>query len=763
VVRPAYSSSALALLVWVGFKVHEAASAHALGQGFLEPDDLPGGDVSFSSRDDEPNIAEAMHRLWGSATWPPAGKAPRPPPAATGGGLGFGVGLLTFLLCAGVGLTLTLRTPHGGANGKFLLQFQALVYAISWRHTHQRSIVMHSIRIAIPALMLMMINRMQSWLLEQIGHRDSQQLLQLTGLTPKHVVDGVVEYTLSLAMVYVVMVSMLFFVWHVAAEKQSNFRHLLHVSGLSRGAYMLATAGADGVLQASLGMLLMVFIAGTLLEVRLVLWTSPVVLFVSLLVLAASGTTIGYLICLVCPSTRLASSAAQFVLAWVIFFAPAAPAATVVPAAGKQTWTALFLPVISAHRATFELTAACVKGRCFAAQDVREAFMTGRWAGPFAMLFGAQNGPEIDMTPAEAFISFLGMALVQIAIGVLLITILDRRQCPVLSETGRGQLPPETSAPDMLLEVKGLMHSYGWLPSRSSPETFTLHGVSFKIDRGETLGLLGPNGAGKTTAIRCITGEEGPQKGSVSIGAEAGGACIGLCPQETVINGDLTVAENLLFFAYVRGAQGDRAQRCVAEILRATRLEEKQRDLPDALSGGMRRRLAVGCAMIATPSVVVLDEPTTGLDPVSRRGIWQTIAEVKQAGGCCLLTTHMLEEAEYLSSHIVILRRGVVAAEGSVQALKNEWGQGYMLSIDSEESKEAEAQQFVSSLLDASDRTPVKSQRHGQATYKFSKDEESLGHLIIDIARGKAKHGIRHWGISQASLEDAYVRIIQQD
>lgn len=177
----------------------------------------------------------------------------------------------------------------------------------------------------------------------------------------------------------------------------------------------------------------------------------------------------------------------------------------------------------------------------------------------------------------------------------------------------------------------------------------------------------------------------------------------------------------------------------------------------------MRRRLAVGCAMIATPSVVVLDEPTTGLDPVSRRGIWQTIAEVKQAGGCCLLTTHMLEEAEYLSSYIVILRRGVVAAEGSVQALKNEWGQGYMLSVDSEESKEEEAQQFVSSLLDESDRTPVKSQRHGQATYKFSKDEESLGHLIIDIARGKAKHGIRHWGISQASLEDAYVRIIQQD
>ncbi|CAE7893628.1 mfsd5 [Symbiodinium microadriaticum] len=248
------SSRVLALVVWVGFKVHEATSAHALGQGFLEPDDLPG--VRFV-------LAAAVVARFCSAGKDLQGRC-----GQARQGLGFGVGLLTFLLCLGVGLTLTLRTPHGGENAKFLLQFQALVYAISWRHTHQRAIVMHSIRIAIPALMLMMINRMQSWLLEQIGHRDSQQLLQMTGLTPKHVVDGVVEYTLSLALVYVagaphsqvifaleVMVSMLFFVWpfdpdllrrveirmHVAAEKQSGFRHLLHVSGLSRGAPALAS------------------------------------------------------------------------------------------------------------------------------------------------------------------------------------------------------------------------------------------------------------------------------------------------------------------------------------------------------------------------------------------------------------------------------------------------------------------------------------------------------------------------------------------
>ena len=176
------------------------------------------------------------------------------------------------------------------------------------------------------------------------------------------------------------------------------------------------------------------------------------------------------------------------------------------------------------------------------------------------------------------------------------------------------------------------------------------------------LGLLGPNGAGKTTAISdmavtkgspprgCITGEEVCREGSVCIGTESAGSCIGLCPQDTIINGisagcrkwraaEVTSRSSRTssFSRTCEASRGGCLTRCagagemalsyVMSILHATRLEEKQHNLPDALSGGMRRRLAVGCAMIGKPSVVILDEPTTGLDPVSRRGIWDTIGE----------------------------------------------------------------------------------------------------------------------------------------
>jgi len=208
---------------------------------------------------------------------------------------------------------------------------------------------------------------------------------------------------------------------------------------------------------------------------------------------------------------------------------------------------------------------------------------------------------------------------------------------------------------------------------------------------------------------------------------------------------------------------GPEAERCVERILAAMRLKDKRDWMPDTLSGGMRRRLAVGCAMIASPAVTILDEPTTGLDPITRRGIWTTIHEIMAVGGCCLLTTHMLEEAEELCHQLVILTTGRKVAEGTVQQLKQQYGTGYLLSVDSNDGEAAKAKEFIEGLLANEDRAAVKVTDKGQMTYRVRQDEEALGHLIINIARRRGESGIKHWGISQASLEDAYVQIIQQD
>jgi len=122
----------------------------------------------------------------------------------------------------------------------------------------------------------------------------------------------------------------------------------------------------------------------------------------------------------------------------------------------------------------------------------------------------------------------------------------------------------------------------------------------------------------------------------------------------------------------------------------------------------------------------------------------------------------MLEEAEELCTHIVILSQGRVAAEGSVQQLKDSWSTGYMLHVDAKAGEETHVRQYVAGLLPDHYKTPVKTSLHGQMIFNVSKDAEFVGHLFLQLAKGAPINGIRHWGISQASLEDAYMKIIGQ-
>eukprot|EP00930_Biecheleria_cincta_P041012 TRINITY_DN28092_c0_g1_i1.p1 TRINITY_DN28092_c0_g1~~TRINITY_DN28092_c0_g1_i1.p1 ORF type:complete len:777 (+),score=148.62 TRINITY_DN28092_c0_g1_i1:103-2433(+) len=743
-------------------------------QKFMEPE--PDGTQRLvGTPEDAESVQQSLDELFSGAPWPGEGKDRWPSDVSKRGsttaGLQFGAMIIATALLSVLGCSaLVGYAAQPPRNPKCMVHFKALLAAIVWRHTHQKALIAHLIRIAVPSLFLLMISRMQNWLAKQVHRPEASQLGALGNTSPENVADAISEYLMTVTILYLSALGMLCFVWHVAEEMQSGFRHLLHVSGLSRAAYIIATGGI-GFLQSFLGIVWVVLISGTLLELRMVLWSSPSVLFLTLAAISSSSAMTGYLLCLLCPSVRFSSNIALVVLVLVILCAPFSPAKAVVPEAGQQSWMALALPVIPAYRSLFELVAGCTKGRCLTWGDLSEAFWALKWAGPGSMSLGTKNYPLL--TPPEAMISFLSLVAAQNLAGWLLVVFLDRRLCPALKESANhlscgDAISIGASNKNSLLEVRDVKHSYGWLGSTLA-SNYTLKGVSFGVARGEMLGLLGPNGAGKTTLIKCITGEEAPSEGSVAISSEtskygdSAAASLGLCPQETVVSGDLTVQENLLFFAAVRGAGAAQQQLCVEAMLRATRLEEKRDALPCSLSGGMRRRLAIGCAMVASPTVVVLDEPTTGLDPLSRRGIWESICEVKDAGGCCLLTTHMLEEAECLASHIVIMQHGSVAAQGSVQQLKNSYGMGYMLSVDSELNREEDAKAFISSLLEPEDRVPIKSNQNGQVTYKFTQDEEALGRFIISVARGKANQGIKHWGVSQASLEDAYVRIIQQD
>eukprot|EP00401_Gymnodinium_catenatum_P036639 CAMPEP_0117489360 /NCGR_PEP_ID=MMETSP0784-20121206/16994_1 /TAXON_ID=39447 /ORGANISM="" /LENGTH=756 /DNA_ID=CAMNT_0005284083 /DNA_START=108 /DNA_END=2378 /DNA_ORIENTATION=+ len=693
---------------------------------------------------------------WGEAEWPRHPGDARPSDDVLGGTLWIEVVLGILVVVGGVvGLFVVVRTKRT-SQGAWLHTY-ALMSAALWRHFRRRAIVTQFLRIVLPMGLLFAIHSFREWLPQALNKVAGNIPLGDSGVA-KTIAHAVVEGMLVEAMLLSVLSTTQSFGSIVAGERESGFRHLLHVSGLSRPAYFGAVVLFDAIVPALTGIVLMLAVAALFLQVRMVLWTSFALLFTMILLLCFAVATMSLLVSFAGSSRR--ASYLSHVLSLVAGVGcPFLTLAPDVPNFGRQSLVVLAMPVFPAFRGLFKCVTACVDGQCLVVHDVWSAFAEGRFAGPYSMVLGTDT--DWMITSPEALVSFVGLLLLQLLVAWSAIIALDMRSHPYLHVHAQQV---KSTADDAVLTASGLVHWYGWFQRRPpNPAHHVLRGVTFKVQAGSMLGMLGPNGAGKTTTIRCITGEEKPCEGDVAITAPTGSSSfIALCPQETVVNGDLTVKQNLLFFAFLRGKVDCVAKECVAHVLRATNLVEKRDWYPDTLSGGMRRRLAVGCAMVGSPAVVILDEPTTGLDPLSRRGIWSTIMEVKDSGGCCLLTTHMLEEAEALCEHLVVLNQGTIVAGGSVQSLKETWGAGYMLNVETDLAETECSKRFLNNLLAAEDRTPIKIGSKGQMTFRFTRDEEALGHLIIAIARGKGTSGIKHWGVSQASLEDAYLRILQK-
>ena len=271
--------------------------------------------------------------------------------------------------------------------------------------------------------------------------------------------------------------------------------------------------------------------------------------------------------------------------------------------------------------------------------------------------------------------------------------------------------------------VSDLRKSYG--------DVEAVRGISFEIAAGEIFGLLGPNGAGKTTTVEILEGYRDRSGGSVSVlgedPAQAGGAWrerIGVVLQSSSLYETLAVTEHLELFAgyYEKPRQ-------VAEVVDLVGLEEKREAQVRTLSGGQRRRLDLGLALIGDPELVFLDEPTTGFDPEARRRAWDTIGGLRQLGKTILLTTHYLDEAERLSDRVAVLRDGEIVALGP-----------------------------PAELTAALPATEIRFRRDGEEMVMHTEDPTRVLHELTEeaLAAGRELEGLE---VRRASLEDVYLAL----
>lgn len=277
------------------------------------------------------------------------------------------------------------------------------------------------------------------------------------------------------------------------------------------------------------------------------------------------------------------------------------------------------------------------------------------------------------------------------------------------------------------MRVRGLVKRY-----RDGTEAN--RGIDLDVFRGEVVAVLGPNGAGKTTFLRQLTTELRPSAGEIHIfGIDAvahPGAAkrhMGITPQEAGVFETLTVRQHLELFGRLKGLRKDESESAAAEVLDDLGLTAQASRRVGALSGGQRRRILIGLALLGRPPLLVLDEPTTGLDPTSRRAVWRVIARAVERGASVVLSTHYMEEAERLSDRIAIVSAGKVIAVGTVPQLLGRLRRSYRLSYH-----------------DPADPSEL-------CVYRYA--------AFSDVQQHIDRMALSEYSIARASLEDVYFEL----
>jgi lipooligosaccharide transport system ATP-binding protein len=279
-------------------------------------------------------------------------------------------------------------------------------------------------------------------------------------------------------------------------------------------------------------------------------------------------------------------------------------------------------------------------------------------------------------------------------------------------------------------------------------------GVDFEVHRGECFGFLGPNGAGKTTTMKMIYGAVIPTDGELDVaGLDVRSSereikrRIGVVPQENNLDDDLKVKENLLVYGRYYDLPRKLALQRAEELIEFVELTEKAESQVDQLSGGMKRRLLIARALINDPEIVVLDEPTTGLDPQARHLVWDRLRALTVEGKTLVLTTHYMEEAARLCDRLVIMEGGLIIAQGSPAELIEEHVSPQVLEFRAGPEDLERLRPVVEAASDAVERT-------GEALLAFTADADTL---MEEVRASGAE--VENTVSRQAGLEDVFLRL----
>jgi ABC-2 type transport system ATP-binding protein len=317
--------------------------------------------------------------------------------------------------------------------------------------------------------------------------------------------------------------------------------------------------------------------------------------------------------------------------------------------------------------------------------------------------------------------------------------------CTICNSKGRVLMPSQARVGQNAIEVSHLKKIYG--------DLIAVNDISFAVKRGEVFAFLGPNGAGKTTTVEMVESIREPTSGvikllgnDISTDFNSVKEKIGILPQEFHSFERLTVLETLQYFSYLYKKKAE-----INDIIQSLDLVDHKNMLYRNLSGGLKQRVGVAIALVNDPEIIFLDEPTTGLDPKARREVWGVIAGLRKKGKTVFLTTHYMEEAEFLADHIAVIHKGRIIAEGSLEDLIRRYGKSSILNI-----KKCKDAAGVIAMLKQEGFTDVTSQGNGDIAIKIDYKErvlEILAHLRHDCIEYDSID------IRRSNLEEVFLRL----